>query len=383
MIEVIYNGEDTESAGGAPSLKLPKNVRQIGEIGSEKKIYIEDYVVTWLHGLVGGDDVVPRAAVLLGEVRAQEGIRCFFINGALELDDITIAGDGITIGDEEWTSVYGRMKQYFDTKQIVGWFLGVNGFSLHITADILKAHIDNFSGNDKLFMMYENEEKEDGFFLFENGELVRQPGFYIYFEKNSEMQNYMVERNQGKSVEGEAGLPDAAVREFRSVIRDRKEEQEQKKILPFLYAASTFLVMIVLVMGITMVNNYDKMRDMEASLQVISDTVVSQNKNDAAESSSGEGTGSGEASEDAKNGDESGESGSDDTSPDDSEKSGAGSAEAVAGKAQTTYIVKRGDTLTSISRKIYGNNGMVDEIVAANSLENGDKIYSGQKLILP
>lgn len=101
---------------------------------------------------------------MLGEARRFEGVRYLFVNGALELEDLTISGDGIAISEEEWTSVYERMKRYFDTKEIVGWFLGVNGFSLHITGDILKTHIDNFAGNDKLFMMYEQAEKEDGFF---------------------------------------------------------------------------------------------------------------------------------------------------------------------------------------------------------------------------
>lgn len=417
MIEVIYNKEDKKTAGTDLYLKLPKNIRQIGEPDGKKKIYIEDYVVTWLHQLCGGEDVIPKAAVLLGEARRFEGVRYLFVNGALELEDLTISGDGIAISEEEWASVYERMKRYFDTKEIVGWFLGVNGFSLHITGDILKTHIDNFAGNDKLFMMYEQAEKEDGFFLFENGDLVRQPGFYIYFEKNPEMQSYMVDKNQGRSIEDDAASSDVAIREFRTAIKDKKEQQEQKKIMSFLYAASTFLVMIVLVMGITMVNNYDKMRNMEASLQVISNSVTSQNNFNTQESADSKEeavsagqvpvdsveagitkkvnekkTDSVEAGESKKpaadkssaNNKNNGDKNDTDVAAENKKAAKAASTKASSSKTKVkTYVVKDGDTLASISQKFYGGVGMVKELAQKNHLKNSDKIYSGQKLIIP
>lgn len=389
MIEVIYNEEGKEVSGADPFLKLPKNIRQIGEIDSKKKIYIEDYVVTWLHQLCSGEDVIPKAAVLLGGVRQSEGIRYLFISGALELNDLIISGNGISFTDEEWTSIYERMKKYFDSREIVGWFLGVNGFSLNISGDILKAHIDNFAGNDKLFMMYENAEKEDGFFLFENGDLVRQPGFYIYFEKNPEMQEYMIICNQGKSVEEEENISDHAAREFRTVVRDKQELRDQKKVMSFMYAASTFLVMIVLVMGITMVNNYDKMQNMEASLQVISNSVTNQNnENEQKDSTKKNNTSDGQVpvdsvdagiqKDDKKSADKKPSNSKQDTKQDTGQNTPAGSQ-----SASKSYIVKDGDTLVSISKKFYGNDKMVKRICEKNNLDNGDKIFTGQKLILP
>lgn len=48
-------------------------------------------------------------------------------------------------------------------------------------------------------------------------------------------------------------------------------EQEQKSKTPtmvrFLYGASMFLVLTILVIGATMVNNYNRMKDMEVTLQ--------------------------------------------------------------------------------------------------------------------
>ena len=44
MIEVIYKEETDTTKETAEYVKLPNNVRQIGEIKGKKKIYMEDYV---------------------------------------------------------------------------------------------------------------------------------------------------------------------------------------------------------------------------------------------------------------------------------------------------------------------------------------------------
>ena len=49
----------------------------------------------------------------------------------------------------------------------------------------------------------------------------------------------------------------------------------------------------------------------------------------------------------------------------------------------STYIVQKGDTLLSISRKIYGNDRHIKEICQLNNIEDSDKIYAGEKILLP
>jgi nucleoid-associated protein YgaU len=55
----------------------------------------------------------------------------------------------------------------------------------------------------------------------------------------------------------------------------------------------------------------------------------------------------------------------------------------VQGTSQQEYIVEKGDTLASISKKIYGDITHVDAICNANGLEDGNLIFIGQKLLLP
>lgn len=47
------------------------------------------------------------------------------------------------------------------------------------------------------------------------------------------------------------------------------------------------------------------------------------------------------------------------------------------------YIVKDGDTLVSISKKIYNDIDHIDEISKLNNIEDTNRIYPGMRLVLP
>ena len=47
------------------------------------------------------------------------------------------------------------------------------------------------------------------------------------------------------------------------------------------------------------------------------------------------------------------------------------------------YTIKRGDTLTSISNKYYGNSAKIAEICSANGMSEDETIYPGQIILLP
>lgn len=63
MIEMVYRGTSKDGKGKERT-GLPKNIRQIGDAGSDKRVYIEDYVITFLEK--------TGCAVLLGEVWQNE-----------------------------------------------------------------------------------------------------------------------------------------------------------------------------------------------------------------------------------------------------------------------------------------------------------------------
>ncbi|HEV8290978.1 MAG TPA: LysM peptidoglycan-binding domain-containing protein [Tepidisphaeraceae bacterium] len=48
-----------------------------------------------------------------------------------------------------------------------------------------------------------------------------------------------------------------------------------------------------------------------------------------------------------------------------------------------TYVVKKGDTLWAIAQRTYGDGKQYRKIVAANPNIKGDRVFAGQKIVLP
>ncbi|MDO5425170.1 MAG: LysM peptidoglycan-binding domain-containing protein [Eubacteriales bacterium] len=244
-----YRGTGTESE----QIRLPKNIRQIGESGSIDRVYLEDYAVTYLHQV--------KAAVLLGEIRKCGGRTYYFINGALEVAD---AG----FPEEIWEQVYREAKEYFEGRDVIGWYTRSMGGSWKITEEMQRVYREHFEGEQPVLILYDEDEEEEGIFLAENGTLVRQKGYYIYYEKNQLMQDYMVWKNTGKSVEKEAQVSDSAIKSFRKIIEAKTEGvREKTQHSRLVYGAGAFLVLTVFAIGMTMIQNYDKMKEVEQAVE--------------------------------------------------------------------------------------------------------------------
>ena len=65
MIEIIYQ-EEQKKEENQPNVQIPKNIRQIGEIRGQKKIYVEDYAYTFLQKISTTPEETGTAAILYG-----------------------------------------------------------------------------------------------------------------------------------------------------------------------------------------------------------------------------------------------------------------------------------------------------------------------------
>lgn len=52
-------------------------------------------------------------------------------------------------------------------------------------------------------------------------------------------------------------------------------------------------------------------------------------------------------------------------------------------KSQQVYVVRKGDYLIKIAKKVYGDDSRYKEIAEANGITNPNRIYEGQKLVIP
>lgn len=429
VIESVYSNEDRDLPKGgalAASFKMPKNIRQIGKGNTLKKIYVEDYVMTFIKQLTGSEYAGCKVAVLVGQCIKLDNCRNIFISGAVEVMDVDTEA-GIIFNNDIWTGIYDDIKKYFADVEIVGWCIGGPGYLLEDDDKLLKLHIDNFAGQDKILITYDSIEKEEGFYSYENSRLAKQDGYYIYYEKNEEMQSYMIERRQEHSTE--ASYDDKVSRDIRTVLQNKRQEAESNRsVSGLMYAAGTLLAVIILVVGAAMLNNYDQMKSMKSTMESLSrnmDEIMgvfnsgglqtpTVNKNPTADASSEltqdssadnqqteeslnvevlpgnvkpkpteEPDKSSADAEDKPNKDNSAADGNGGKNTDKADVTEASGADVTEVKEVKYYTVQSGDTLADISYKLYKTYSKVKTIMKLNNIANQDLIYAGQKLIVP
>lgn len=106
--------------------------------------------------------------------------------------------------------------------------------AMEITELFVKVHLRHFGG-EKILMLMDPGEREDAFFRYDGGMMAKLSGYYIYYEKNSQMQTYMIERSQKEGGEASEKVEDRAVRNFRKIIDSKNpEEQGEEKTSVFL-----------------------------------------------------------------------------------------------------------------------------------------------------
>ena len=86
--------------------QLPKNIRQIGSPAGHTKVYIEDYVITFLNSLSMDKNTYVRGAILFGEKKQIGNDLVIFIRGAIEGQNLELDLDETVFDDEVWREIY-------------------------------------------------------------------------------------------------------------------------------------------------------------------------------------------------------------------------------------------------------------------------------------
>ena len=427
MIEIIYDSskenqndipkeEESEKKIENIGLKLPKNIRQIGSPAGNKRIYIEDYVITYLNYIARPGSTHARGAILLGEMKKSDVGDVIFISGAVDAQNLEFDMDECEFTQEIWADIYEQIKENFPKLSVVGWFLSRMGFSTAINDKIKKLHFDNFPGNDKVLYITDSLESEDAFYMHEHGQLVRQRGYFVYYTKNEAMQNYIIKQRGGMSGEKNTEIhrkDEELIKNYRkkNELNSKKAEEKNSNNISLLYVASSFVVLAVLAMGITVISNYDKMKNMEVSINRLELTATEEMVTDVLADGTADGATNGVADEKEDNkSDENtatkmdanlnnsltdnqavesdegeiNENINDNTESESLENISTEQSLPVVNTGEPEYYtIVYGDTLSSIAYDRYGSIEFAKNIAEANNLEDGDKIYEGQKIVIP
>ena len=410
-----------------PYPKLPKNIRQVGERDQVVKLYIEDYVNTYLKRLypAGGQDL--RVGLLLGEIRTEEGIPFLFIDGALEMEQVTREGEKVEFTEEAWKKAYQVMEQMFPHRSVQGWFLcGAPGCALS-PLDYWKQHGQYFSGKNQLMYLNSGLEGEEAIYTASEDGFYKLRGYSIYYERNQMMQDYMVSRKDARRVE--SGTRDMVIQDFRDRMEERKQSVgHARSAIGLLGGTCSVLAVLVLAGGLVMFGNYRKMKDMEAviasvmpsdvktgglrsfagqdedgNLEVesvpgevyptLADIVIDQGTGNDVNASGNDAAGM-EAGADAAGNTNAGTSasGAQNASETSTPHGGNAGASADAAPAATVVqipsdavksVVQEGETLYGICIERYHSMSQIPQICAWNGLADENHISVGQELYLP
>ena len=371
--------------------QLPKNIRQIGSPAGHTKVYIEDYVITFLNSLSMDKNTYVRGAILFGEKKQIGNDLVIFIRGAIEGQNLELDLDETVFDDEVWREIYQQKERLFSGLDVIGWALLRMGFSVRLNDKIKKTHFENFPGEGKVLYMMDDLEGEDAFYVFRGEDLSRQNGYYIYYEKNPMMQNYLVERRQDiKEVQTyekmmESRRDEKLIQQFREKISKKTKSNQRKGRIRNISTAAA--VTIMMIMGGTMY--YYAGQDQSINFkEVVNGAVHTMGKGVSDQISTKSSTKSSTTSvKKTKTLDSATQTSihkkeQKTTQPTIKQKQKTQKVSSGQYKSYT-YTVKSGETLVSISRKVYGTQKLVQRIKKANALSDENQIYPGQKLIIP
>lgn len=396
--------------------QIPKNVRQIGNVSDSPKIYVEDYVDTFFAQLSEKSEKAkaPVGAFLVGDIQTGGDEDYVYIYGAIQMHDLKMSGNEYVIDEDTWKRAYEDCKQFFEDGEMLGWFVAHPGIPLTPDSSVIKLHKKSFPKKNTVFIMKDPVEKDETYFVHKMNDLMEIGGHYTYYEKNPCMQNYMIASRKKNGAVSPETVEDRAAQDFRNLVRKRGERQKRRKAGGLMYAASACLVLVLIIMGVSMVNSFDRMKSVQSTLDALADTSGTVETRETSGSvtavTSEEQTGDGENKDDQTGGDQtaedqsgenqdtaaqnpdgqdtgvqSGQAADEQNSDDQSGQDTAGQASADSDEngSNGVYVVEEGDTLAIISRKMYGDVNHVDAICRMNGITDGNLIYVGQKLLLP
>lgn len=377
-------------------MELPKNIIQIGEANPGCRIYVEDYVVSYIKQWNGHALDKPLAVGLYGTKKEEEGISYLFCYGACRLE--FLQKESRHLSQAVLQEAERARKKYFAEYAFLGYRIldgeMVEGF--HICEQGISRYITGYA------QFYEKNDSMLQLMLEERQEEVKPEEFDQ--QKYEEVKRRQEERRQ--RTQGGARRGRTQEQELQTETKKTDTRFQRMKLT----AASVFALLCVA--GLTTVNGGEKLRDLQSAVSRLVEDMSERQLPDAAVAADGAvqvGTVVAEdrltdailkenaaaQTADASQGTEGmTQTSQEGTQPTDGSQSTEGAAQLPDGSQSTgataqeapapvSYTIRKGDTLIGICLARYGSEARVAEICTLNGISNPDDIKMGQKILLP
>lgn len=353
---------------------------------------------TYLYQYGKSHSCTEKVAALVGRQIEIDGEEILMICGAIQGKDATEENGTLTFSAATWEYVGSQMDKYFQGMTLVGWVHCQPGFGAFLMSKDEAFHKLYFQEPWQVLFVVDPVDKLDTFYIYnEEADVLQQAkGYFVYYEKNEEMQEYMLDHSvvkpkEAKNPEEEKEENTAqekqdkeetrpqegprrrrrptpeeridAAQEIRRVLQRRAKEAEaaQRSKYTMLTSVSCILCVICLCLGYGLFSNLNRLEELETKMAMVQDsyTVLAENVEDVKVQAAFAPRMTEAAEEEAKEQEE---------------------TQKTEGRI---HVVEAGETLGSISQKYYGDGSGVEKIMNANGLDNPNRIVCGQELLIP
>ncbi|HIW25708.1 MAG TPA: LysM peptidoglycan-binding domain-containing protein [Firmicutes bacterium] len=350
---------------------FPTNVRQMGAADDGLRIYMEDYVHTYLYQYARSGATGEKLAVLMGKQFVLDGKETVFISGVVQARFTEKLKGMETITGQSWKYISEEIEKYFAGLEVVGWMHSRPSFGAFVTSRDEAYHKKVFGGKNQVFFVVDPADRQDRFYVLNENKTALRPvkGYFVYYDKNTQMQEYMLQNSLvhpknavDEEEEEEAGERIDAAGRIRSVLMSKQVERVRR--VKHKYAAFTLvsaaLCMMCVIMSMSIVRSVTRINRLETEVVSVKENVERQREETEA------------LAEDMSN-----------YSPVITVMAAENSDEEKGEYEKRTYTIKEGDTLAGICRLFYGDDSRLEEIIAINNIADPDVIYYGTEIILP
>ena len=177
-------------------MELPKHTTQVGTIPANKKLYVEDYCISYKKQL---DDLYPgerKQIALYGTFKKEKNVEYAFAYGAALLGKGKGRTDSLTATQKEEAENF--REQYFPDYQLVGLIIASDGVD------------------------------ETLYWLGSGSKSIPVDGYYIFYDQNEMMLNFMMEnQNEERAIDMDPVIVKKADMDREKRARKEKEEREK------------------------------------------------------------------------------------------------------------------------------------------------------------
>lgn len=406
-------------------IKGPKNKKQIGRIGKGDKIYIEDYAVTYLNQVARAPETQGGFAGLFGTCREVEGVKEYYIYAAVYQEAPDVPEKGLP--RDAVQKIMRQRAEMFVEYFFLGWAIILREACGTMWESCYRSRLETLMGKPEILMTLRCNSCEEHFYLYPTEMPKETEGYFIFYEKNDAMQNFLIDWHGANHKDKCDEEGDNVAESCRNYYKEKRTERLRTRLAGVLLTAAALLLIFSAGVGVQSLNRYDKIQEAGQTLDdvIISDDIRASEEsigteNEWQEENILENDSDMELSENIVMNDsimDSDELSADNnTILESTELNSENNLDAEMAEAiltddldmetseiaieevsfeetiaeevdvpenYITYEVSRGDTLYGICVRFYGNLSKAQEICRLNNIENMDNILYGEKILLP